>query len=482
MTSSISQKGGRLAAAWVVLFAAAAAARAEVKATVERNEAQAASGEFKFKTVPRPSRSDAGARAKVSVLDGERDRNGGEVSVLTDGRVPAGDDLPGANFFFGAGTDGGRVLIDLGDAIDVKQVNTYSWHREGRGPQVYKLYASKGDGADFKSEPKRPADPATAGWTLVATVDTRPKEKDGAAGAAGGQYAVSVADTTGAPVGRYRYLLLDVSRTGDKDAFGNTFFSEIDVVDANAKGADEPAVASRGGGGGRRGGAGGPNPFQEPQGPRDTVVAKIDGGYEITFDVTETPELKQWVETKLMPACVEWYPKIVAMLPSEGYEAPKKFPVLFRREMRGVAATGGTRVVCAYNWFKNNLDGEAVGAVIHELVHVAQQYGRARSNPNATRNPGWLVEGLADYIRWMQYEPANLRPRPNPARANYNDSYRTTGHFLNYVVEKYDKDAIKKLNAAMREGRFSEEMWKQLTGKTADELNAEWKATLEKRA
>ena len=224
----------------------------------------------------------------------------------------------------------------------------------------------------------------------------------------------------------------------------------------------------------------------EAEKPRDLIVAPVEGGYEITFDVTETPELKEWVIGKLKPACVEWYPKIVAMLPSEGFEAPKKFPVVFRRNGRGVAATVGTRVICDYPWFSRNLEGEAKGAVIHELVHVVQQYGRARRTqggdgaPRRAQNPGWLVEGLADYIRWFLYESQNLRPKPNPERANYNDSYRTTGHFLNYLTEKYDKDIIKKLNAAMREGRYNEEIWKEITGKTVEELGQEWKVTLKR--
>ena len=221
---------------------------------------------------------------------------------------------------------------------------------------------------------------------------------------------------------------------------------------------------------------------------RVVIVAHAEGGYEIDFDITETPELKEWVTTKLQPACVEWYPKIVAMLPSEGYEAPKKFPVIFRRNGRGVAATGGTRVFCDYPWFSKNLEGEAVGAVIHELVHVVQQYGRARraggegqrppEGQRRPRNPGFLVEGLADWIRWFNFEPENLRPHPNPERAKYTDSYRTTAHFLNYVVQKYDKDLIRKLNALMREGKYDDAWWKQDTGKTLEELGAEWKETL----
>jgi hypothetical protein len=234
---------------------------------------------------------------------------------------------------------------------------------------------------------------------------------------------------------------------------------------------------------------------------RDVIVAHVEGGYEIDFDVTETPELKEWVTGKLQPACVEWYPKIVAMLPSEGFDAPKKFPVIFRRNGRGVAATGGTRVFCDYPWFSKNLEGEAVGAVIHELVHVVQQYGRARraegerraeGAPGAPgtegqrppegqrrqRNPSYLVEGLADWIRWFNFEPEKLRPHPNAERAKYTDSYRTTAHFLDYVVQKYDKDLIRKLNTLMREGKYDDAWWKQTTGKTLEELGAEWKETL----
>ena len=222
------------------------------------------------------------------------------------------------------------------------------------------------------------------------------------------------------------------------------------------------------------------------QAARDVIVAPVEGGYEIEFDVTETPELKEWVKTRLQPACVKWYPIIVKMLPSEGYEAPKKVPVIFRRNGRGVAAASGSRVFCDYPWFSKNLDGEAAGAVVHELVHVVQQYGRARRTegdaPRRPRNPGWLVEGVADWIRWFNYEPENLRPHPNPQRAKHTDSYRTTAHFLNYVTVKYDKELVKKLNAVMREGKDDEAFWKQDTGKTLEELGAEWKETLGKKS
>src|SRR5215217_2116673 len=145
---------GMLVASTLTILVAGLSARAEVKAVVERNDAAGASAEFRFKTVPRPSAGDAAGKAKISLLDGSRDRNGGDVGVLTDGRVPANGDQPRANFFFAQGTDGGRVLIDLGAAVSVKQVNTYSWHGEARGPQVYKLYASEGAAPEFNAQPK----------------------------------------------------------------------------------------------------------------------------------------------------------------------------------------------------------------------------------------------------------------------------------------------------------------------------------------
>jgi hypothetical protein len=211
-------------AASLMLFLANAV-RAEVKVTVEHNEDEKATGDFKFKDIPGPSKDDAATHAKFSIVDGERDPNGGDLDKLNDGKLPTEEDQPDENFFFNAGTEGGRIGIDLGKAIAVKQVNTYSWHPNTRGPQVYKLYAADGSAADFKTEPKSGADPAKCGWKLLATVDTRPKE-----GTGGGQYGVSISDA-GGTLGKYRYLLIDTQRTESDDPFGNTFFSEIDVVE-----------------------------------------------------------------------------------------------------------------------------------------------------------------------------------------------------------------------------------------------------------
>jgi hypothetical protein len=202
------------------------AALADVKATVEHIPNDEATPQFKFKNIPGPLGANAATKAKITIVDGARDENGGDVSKINDGKLPNNEDEPEENFFFDAGTPGGRLQMDLGKVIDIGQINTYSWHPNTRGPQVYKLYASDGSAKDFNAEPKNGTDPAKVGWTLVATVDTRPKSGPG-----GGQHGVSIADSNGAAIGKYRYLLFDVSRTEADDEFGNTFWSEITVVE-----------------------------------------------------------------------------------------------------------------------------------------------------------------------------------------------------------------------------------------------------------
>ncbi len=136
----------------------------------------------------------------------------------------------------------------------------------------------------------------------------------------------------------------------------------------------------------------------------------------------------------------------------------------------GVAATGGGRIQGSVKYFKAHQDD--VGAMVHETVHVVQSYRRGN-------NPGWLVEGIADYIRCIKYENGKLR-RINPDRARYDGSYQITAAFLDYVeqeIRQGDQAALA-LNAALREGKYTQDLFKDFTGKTLGELGDAWKASL----
>ena len=197
---------------------------AQVKVTFDHNPNSKATSAFKFKNVPSPAKDDAAARAKLLLVEGEPDGNGADLTALTDGVLPTEEDQPAANFFWNAGTGGGRLQMDLGSVTDIAQVNTYSWHPNTRGPQVYRLWASDGKDPKFVPAPRTNIDLASSGWQLITVVDTRSKDGDD-----GGQFGVSINDAHGS-LGKFRYLLFDCYVTETADEFGNTFYSEIDVV------------------------------------------------------------------------------------------------------------------------------------------------------------------------------------------------------------------------------------------------------------
>jgi hypothetical protein len=208
---------------------AVAAEGAEAKVTIDHNSNDKATKGFLFSRVAAPSIGEAAGniayKAGLLLVDGEMDPNGAPLSALTDGVLPTEEDEPEANFFFNAGTPGGRFRMDFGSAVEIAEVRTYSWHPNSRGPQLYRLFGSDGSDPKFCATPKTNVDPASCGWQLIATVDTQAAKGD-----TGGQYGVSVTGPRGT-LGRYRYLLFSCFATEMDDDFGNTFYSEVNVIE-----------------------------------------------------------------------------------------------------------------------------------------------------------------------------------------------------------------------------------------------------------
>jgi hypothetical protein len=348
------------------------------------------------------------------------------------------------------------------------------------------------------------------------------------------------------------------------------------------------------------------------------VISAPDGSAQITIDTSKAPDMKDWAERKLAPVLAEWYPKISALLPTPGYTPPRKWSVVIAPG-NGVAATSGTKVTANATWCRGQLDKQAVGALVHEEVHVVQQYGGGRRNnppgsfsngditnlvalaqelkdksdpisvfvvqqltpaerealaayrgPGPTAyglrtnlvgvlnrivagpgiynaalfkdvtlresttsqrdekpdgsdlarlnralledaypgelarrgaggrnrgNTGWLTEGIPDYIRWFLYEPKSHgagatyiqgridsdAKKGRVYEPKYNDSYRISANFLNFVTTKYDRHLVTKLNNALRQCQYYEDMWADDTGKTVQELNQEWLVAVHKQ-
>jgi hypothetical protein len=207
--------------------------------------------------------------------------------------------------------------------------------------------------------------------------------------------------------------------------------------------------------------------IREIQVDANPVVTVFRYPIEFVVDVTDAPEMKEWAENAAR-VCERQYPMLCDELMSGGFKPLTVIRLTLRNNYNGVAAAGGGRITGSVKYFKANASD--VGALVHETAHCVQMY-RGRGNP------GWLVEGVADYVRFFKYEATKPKPLA-PERAKFDGSYRTTAAFLAFVTDKYDPQIVRKLNAVMREGKYKPEVWKEFTGLTVEELGREWQKSL----
>jgi hypothetical protein len=83
------------------------------------------------------------------------------------------------------------------------------------------------------------------------------------------------------------------------------------------------------------------------------------------------------------------------------------------------------------------------------------------------------------------YEPeaggAEIAPA-ELARARHDRSYRISANFLHWATTKFDPDLVRKLNAAARDGKYTAELWNELTQHSLEDLDAQWRADLQAAA
>lgn len=186
---------------------------------------------------------------------------------------------------------------------------------------------------------------------------------------------------------------------------------------------------------------------------------------EVTIDVSDFPAGKAWAE-KAQKVVVDWYPIVWRMLGTEDRTQPKTVKLVFKRTLNVPAYASGDTLTINGEWITRTPND--FGMMVHELTHLIQGYG------GPGEHPGWLVEGIADYIRWWRYEPETPRTRIDPAKASYKDAYRTTAGFLAYVSAKYDRGLVARLDSALRKGKYTSAMFQDATGKDLDALWAEF--------
>ena len=186
------------------------------------------------------------------------------------------------------------------------------------------------------------------------------------------------------------------------------------------------------------------------------------GKYTLVFEC-KAPAFNQEINKKLIDTYFKVYP---ALVKKYNKKATKIVTFVIDPDYNGVAGTSNGKVVFSAKYMTSH-PGD-IDIVTHETMHIVQSYG-GRSGM-----PGWLTEGIADYVRYaygVDNAGAGWSMPKYSDKQSYKNSYRITARFLAWLEYSGHKGIVKKLDQAGRDKTYDNgELWKKLTGKTVDEL------------
>ncbi|WP_254156904.1 basic secretory family protein [Chryseosolibacter indicus] len=192
-------------------------------------------------------------------------------------------------------------------------------------------------------------------------------------------------------------------------------------------------------------------------------------GYTLTV-VNNDATFDNSVKTQLIDTFFEVYPLLTK---TYNKHSIKEITFLIDTAYHGVAEAGGGVVRYSSAWFhKHPAD---IDVVTHEVMHIVQSYP-------GDAGPGWITEGIADYVRYkfgLSNEVGGWRLPEFTSGHHYSNSYRIAARFFVWLEKNEKKGIVKTIDEAMRNKTFTENIWKQETGKTLDEL---WKSYSDKPA
>ncbi|MDP9076154.1 MAG: secretory protein [Bacteroidota bacterium] len=183
-------------------------------------------------------------------------------------------------------------------------------------------------------------------------------------------------------------------------------------------------------------------------------------GFTLLFE-SQDPAFNPKEREKLVSVFFDVYPRLAS---EYNPRTSRKVTFVIDTAYDGVAATASSRVVFSDKYLKINfLD---IDVVTHEVMHIVQDYGNSDG-------PVWLTEGIADYARnnfgVFNSEAGWSLPEYRSGQ-HYTDSYRVTARFLIWLESHVKPGLVKILDSQLRGHTYSDSSWKQLTGKSVDEL------------
>lgn len=159
----------------------------------------------------------------------------------------------------------------------------------------------------------------------------------------------------------------------------------------------------------------------------------------------------------------EVWPKLVTWLGVPADQIPRDVDIFLVHSLPHPAhAMGHTMTIDSRHLLNHPKD--TAGVFVHELGHIVQHYSKYE--------PGWFVEGSADYVRYRQFPNgkwANDRRRTmtNKKPKGY---YWDSASFLLWMEDTYKRPVVALVSRAIHDGIYRDDLFKELTGKSLEEL------------
>ena len=173
------------------------------------------------------------------------------------------------------------------------------------------------------------------------------------------------------------------------------------------------------------------------------------------------PTLKEGTEDKFVSTVFTVYPKL---LKDFNPDAQKHITINIDTSYTGVAYAFNGEITVSSRWLEQKPTD--IDLITHEVMHLIQSYPHGAG-------PVWLSEGVADYVRFeygVDNPGAGWSLTDFNENQSYTNSYRITARFLVWLSKNYDDAIVNKLDQQMRSKTYSEDSWKDFTGKELDSL------------
>lgn len=190
----------------------------------------------------------------------------------------------------------------------------------------------------------------------------------------------------------------------------------------------------------------------------------------IDLDLAAAPQLQAYGE-EMRRRAFGWWTIINDALSFPGYSPTKRIIFRFSNDMPSTLAGLAQGHLILMNAPYITAHPTYFNYAAHEMVHIYQAY------PLGT--PKWLLEGIADYVRYYVLFPQDRERDYNAVNAYYTDGYQKGAALLDWVERTHGVGSVRQLNATLHRGADGEALLERMTGMRLSQIWANVAADLE---